>query len=97
MKTRRRRYLIAYDIRDPARLRRVCKVMEANGERLQYSVFICDLTKTELIHLRAASEKIMNLAEDSVVIVDLGNLGEDKFTFVGRREQLPTRGEAQIV
>ncbi|VEJ57751.1 CRISPR-associated endonuclease Cas2 [Arachnia propionica] len=40
MKTRRRRYLVAYDIREPGRLRRICKLMEAHGERLQYSVFI---------------------------------------------------------
>lgn len=96
MRTKRRRYLIAYDIRKPGRLRRICKLMEANGERLQYSVFICDLTRTELIHLRAHSEEIMNLSEDSVVIVDLGEVGEDRFTFVGRRTRLPTQG-AQIV
>lgn len=96
MRTNRRRYLIAYDIRKPGRLRRICKLMEANGERLQYSVFICDLTRTELIHLRAHSEEIMNLSEDSVVIVDLGEVGEDRFTFVGRRTRLPTQG-AQIV
>jgi len=96
MRTNRRRYLIAYDIRKPGRLRRICKLMEANGERLQYSVFICDLTRSELIHLRADGERIMNLDEDSVVIVDLGEIGEDRFTFVGRRRGLPTR-EAQVV
>lgn len=96
MKTRRRRYLIAYDIRDQTRLRRICKLMEANGERLQYSVFVCDLTRTELIHLRADSESIMDLALDSVVIVDLGDPSGDRFTFVGHRRQLPTRGP-QIV
>lgn len=97
MKTRRRRYLIAYDIREPTRLRRICKLMEAHGDRLQYSVFICDLTRTELIHLRADGEQIMNMTKDSVVIVDLGDLNEDRFTFVGRRSQLPAIGEAQIV
>ncbi|RAX19611.1 MULTISPECIES: CRISPR-associated endonuclease Cas2 [unclassified Actinomyces] len=96
MRTNRRRYLIAYDIRKPGRLRRICKLMEANGERLQYSVFICDLTRSELVHLRADGERIMNLDEDSVVIVDLGEIGEDRFTFVGRRRGLPTR-EAQVV
>ncbi|RLP11096.1 CRISPR-associated endonuclease Cas2 [Propionibacterium australiense] len=96
MKTRRRRYLIAYDIRNQTRLRRICKLMEANGERLQYSVFVCDLTRTELIHLQADSEDIMDLAVDSVVIVDLGDPSGDRFTFVGHRRLLPTRGP-QIV
>lgn len=92
----RRRHLIAYDIRDPYRLRRICKLMEAHGERLQYSVFVCDLTKTELTRMRASAEGIMNLAVDSVVIIDLGNLDDARFTFVGHREQLPQRGD-QIV
>ena len=48
----RRRFLIAYDISDPKRLRRVCKTMEEYGDRLQYSVFICDLSRAELIHAR---------------------------------------------
>lgn len=96
MRTNRRRYLIAYDIRKPDRLRKICKLMEANGERLQYSVFICDLSKSEVINLRGASEEIMNLNVDSIVIVDLGDVGEDRFTFVGPHDGLPARG-AQIV
>lgn len=96
MISRRRRYLIAYDIREPRRLRRVCKLMEAHGDRLQYSVFVCDLTRSELIHLRAGSEDVMNLAVDSVVIVDLGEVNEARFTFVGCRAPLPERGP-QIV
>lgn len=92
----RRRHLIAYDIREPSRLRRICKLMEAHGERLQYSVFICDLTRTELTHLRFEAERIMNLSSDSVVIIDLGNVDAARFTFVGKREELPQRGD-QIV
>lgn len=89
----RRRHLIAYDIREPTRLRRICKLMEAHGERLQYSVFVCDLTTTELVRLRARAESIMNLALDSVAIVDLGSVDESRFTFVGHRLPLPTRGD----
>jgi CRISPR-associated protein Cas2 len=92
----RRRHLIAYDIREPSRLRRICKLMEAHGERLQYSVFVCDLTRTELTHLRYDAERIMNLAADSVVIIDLGNVDGARFTFVGKREELPQRGD-QII
>lgn len=88
----RSRYLIAYDIREPGRLRRVCKLMEAHGERLQYSVFICDLDRSELVHLRREAESRMNLAADSVVIVNLGTVSSAKFTFVGYRLPLPHQG-----
>jgi CRISPR-associated protein Cas2 len=86
----RRRFLIAYDICDPQRLRQVCKTMESFGERLQYSVFVCDLSRTELVHTRTAVEGIMDLTEDSIVIVDLGAITGARFTLIGRRRPLPT-------
>lgn len=92
----RRRFLIAYDICDPQRLRRVCKTMEEYGERLQYSVFICDLSRSELLHARATVENQMKLSEDSVVIVDLGDTDTARFTFIGRRRPLPTN-EPRII
>jgi CRISPR-associated protein Cas2 len=88
----RRRYLIAYDIREPRRLRQVCKTMEEYGERLQYSVFICDLSRSELTHARTTVEHHMDLSEDSVVIVDLGDPHAARLTFVGQRRDLPDPG-----
>lgn len=64
-----RRYLMAYDIADPKRLRRVCTLMEDHGERLQYSVFLCDLSAAEGAELESA---VMNLHEESVIQIDLG-------------------------
>ncbi len=37
-------YLVAYDIRDPKRLRQVAKLCEDYGIRVEYSVFECDLS-----------------------------------------------------
>jgi CRISPR-associated protein Cas2 len=86
----RRRHLIAYDIANPRRLRRVCKIMEGYGERLQYSVFISDLSPSELVHARAEVEEAMLMTEDSVVIVDLGEVVDARFLFLGRHRPLPT-------
>lgn len=36
-------FLVSYDIADPRRLRRVCRLLESAGTREQYSVFICNL------------------------------------------------------
>lgn len=41
---RRQRYLIAYDIADPRRLQRVAHTVERIGIRLQYSLFLAQLT-----------------------------------------------------
>ncbi len=45
-------YLVCYDIRDDARLRRVARLLEGYGDRLQYSVFRCRLTPREEERLR---------------------------------------------
>lgn len=87
----RRRYLAAYDIRDEKRLRAVAVCMEGYGIRVQYSVFICDLSDRELYFMRSDLESRINHREDSVMIVDLGSAGDSScFRFLGHHEKLPT-------
>ena len=69
----RNRYLVAYDIRNPRRLRRVHRVATDYGEPLQYSVFVCDLTSVELIRLRRDLLEEMKATEDSIGIFDLAH------------------------
>jgi CRISPR-associated protein Cas2 len=94
----RTRYLLAYDIRQSKRLRRVHQVAMTYGQPLQYSVFVCDLTKVELIDLRSDLLKEMKTDEDSVGIFDLGlptGRGLECVEFIGTRRPLPS-GEAAI-
>ena len=89
----RRRYLIAYDIADPVRLRRICTLMEDHGERLQYSVFLCDLSLAERAELEEAVVRIMNLVDDSVVQIDLGPVAVPAWIrSLGRPRRLPVSG-----
>jgi CRISPR-associated protein Cas2 len=67
----RRLYLVAYDICEPRRLRKVFKTMQGFGEHLQLSVFQCDLTAIDRIEMQAALEGIINRDEDEVLIIDL--------------------------
>ncbi len=93
----RRRYLIAYDISDPVRLRRVIKVMESYGERLQYSVFLCELSDAELIDWLTDITAVVKLAADSVVRIDLGDTKSSAgIHVIGTRRRLP-QGGATIV
>ena len=86
----RRRYLVAYDIRDDRRLRQVAVCMEGYGERIQYSVFLCDLSDQKLVAMRVDVEARMKTSEDSVMVVDLGRPDDTtKFLFIGRHEELP--------
>lgn len=89
----RRRYLVAYDIRDERRLRGVAVCMEGYGIRIQYSVFVCDLSEREKFVMRGDVEARMKLSEDSVMIVDLGAAGDSsRFLFLGQHERLPSSG-----
>jgi CRISPR-associated protein Cas2 len=47
------RYLIAYDIPSNRWRNRLVKILEAFGERIQYSVFECELTEAGVAELRA--------------------------------------------
>lgn len=93
----RRRYLVAYDIADPVRLRRICTLMEDHGDRLQYSVFLCDLSTAERAEMESAVTAVMNLAEDSVVEIDLGPIARPAvIRTLGKRRRMPDSGP-QIV
>lgn len=87
----RRRYLVAYDIRDDRRLRQVATCMEAYGDRIQYSVFVCDLSDQELVAMRVDLEARIKPSEDSVMMADIGRPDDTtKFLFIGVHDDLPT-------
>lgn len=65
-------YIVTYDICDPKRLKRVFKTMRSWGDHLQYSVFECQLTRMDLMALRAELRGIIKQTEDQVLFVDLG-------------------------
>lgn len=65
-------YIVAYDICDAKRLRMVYKTMRGYGEHWQYSVFRCELTPAEKVKMMTDLGRIMNDAEDQVLIAPLG-------------------------
>ena len=65
-------YLIAYDISDQKRWRRVFKIMNGYGDWLQYSVFQCRLDQVRHAELIAMLDEIIHHDDDHVIIMDLG-------------------------
>ena len=67
--------------------------MEGYATRIQYSVFVGDLSAREAILMRRDLVALMDQSKDSVMIIDLGQ-PEDKsrFQFLGVHEKLPTAG-----
>ena len=65
-------YLVAYDIRNPKRLRNIHKALLGFGDPLQFSVFQCALTAAERQGMITAVTEIIHQKEDRVLIVDMG-------------------------
>jgi CRISPR-associated protein Cas2 len=93
----RHRYLVAYDISEPRRLQRVYQEMLGWGTRLQNSVYLCDLTRGELVRLRRRLLDLIDRQEDSVAILDLGD-PESRYAAtidtLGKKPPLPDNGPA---
>jgi len=80
-------YLIAYDIANEKRLRLVFKTMRNWGDHIQFSVFECQLTATDLVKLRAELAAIIHRDQDQVLFVLLGpaeGRGERVITALGK-------------
>lgn len=68
----RQTYVVMYDISDPKRLRRVFRICLGYGDHLQYSVFRCQLSPTELVELRGRLHDVIHHKQDQVMFVDVG-------------------------
>ncbi len=64
-------YLVAYDICDPKRLRKVAKVCEDFGLRRQYSVFFRRLAAVDMVRLKSRLYDVINRDRDQVLFVPL--------------------------
>jgi CRISPR-associated protein Cas2 len=68
----RRCYLVAYDICEPKRLRKVHKLMKGYGEAWQYSIFFCVLKDIDRVRMQSDIKDLVNQDADQVLIIDLG-------------------------
>ena len=68
----RNAYIVSYDISDPKRLRKVFKTMNGFGNRIQYSVFRCELSQADKVRMKARLDPIIHHVEDQILIVDIG-------------------------
>lgn len=88
-------YLVSYDIPDDKRRTKIAKTLKNFGQRVQYSVFECNLDTGLLDKLVAGMEKIISPDEDSVrvyalcagcergiVIMGTGEVTRDKDVYI---------------
>lgn len=65
-------YIVAYDISDDKRLRKVFRLMKGYGEWLQFSIFQCRLSARRHAELMSLLDGMIVNGHDHVVMLDLG-------------------------
>jgi CRISPR-associated protein Cas2 len=68
----RRQYLVTYDVSDDKRRTALFKMLEGNGDHVQFSVFFCALSEQELAALKGAIGELVQHDQDQVLILDVG-------------------------
>ena len=88
-----RLYIVAYDISEPKRWRRVYKLMKGYGHWLQLSIFQCRLTARRRAEMSARLEESIERTEDHVLIVDMGpaDAVDPLVESLGKAYEAPTR------
>ena len=90
--------LLTYDVstETPAgkkRLNKVAKRCVAHGQRVQNSVFECNLDWSQFVALQSELKGIINPAEDSLRFYNLGNSYKEKVVHIGTKPSIKLEGE----
>jgi len=63
---------VAYDICDDGRRAEIARILLGWGDRVQLSVFRCELSQAERTRLIAALAPVINHALDQILVIDIG-------------------------
>lgn len=82
-------YLVAYDIADPRRLRRVAHLCEDYGVRMEKSVFECDVTDAQMAQLWGRLSDLVDEEDDRVFAYRIGTVERRNIRRLGRSPDAP--------
>ncbi|WP_188830676.1 CRISPR-associated endonuclease Cas2 [Nocardia camponoti] len=89
------RFLIAYDVADDRRRDRLAKCLLRHGDRVQYSVFVVDVSAARMLRLQHEIAGLIVAVEDSVIYCDLGvarSVDVARYRVVGRSRHVTGSG-----
>jgi CRISPR-associated protein Cas2 len=93
--------VVSYDVSttDPAgrrRLRRIAKTCQNHGQRVQFSVFECEVTPGDWVKLRSRLLDEMNKEKDSLRFYFLGADGKRRIEHAGNRKPVDLDGPLMV-
>lgn len=80
--------IVSYDISDDKRRTKIHKALKAYGQWTQYSIFECNLTKTEYAKLRARLDPLIDINNDSIRFYFVCDACKLKVERIGGKEPL---------
>ena len=89
--------VVSYDVKteDAAgrrRLRKIAKACQDYGQRVQFSVFECEVSPARWVELKARLLAILDLTRDSLRFYNLGADGQRRIEHVGAKVPLDLDG-----
>lgn len=83
--------LVTYDVKTTSaqgrkRLRHIATICENYGQRVQNSVFECELTEQDFLLLKSSIKKEMDETEDSIRFYRMGSHYKEKIEHFGSKQ-----------
>ncbi|NJL53440.1 MAG: CRISPR-associated endonuclease Cas2 [Hydrococcus sp. SU_1_0] len=75
--------IVSYDISEDKRRTKIHEILSSYGQWMQYSLFECNLSKTEYAKLRSRLNKIINSETDSIRFYFLCGCCQNKIERIG--------------
>ena len=90
-------YIVAYDISDPKRLRKVARCCEDYGYRKQFSVFLVRVSATDFVRLRSRLYDTIDLDADQVLFIPLPDASLQRLEAIGRPTEQYDKNDVVMV
>lgn len=89
--------LVTYDVQTETaagqkRLRKVARLCQDHGQRVQNSVFECNLTEAQLVSLKASLEQVIDSRHDSIRIYFLNRSENRRIITLGQDRSINVEG-----
>ena len=90
--------LLSYDIADsPERLRKVAKICENYGVRVQKSDFELDISMANFVQLKVELSRLVDRNADTIRFYRLGKNYKNQIEVIGKREDIELSQDNSII
>ncbi|WP_343405873.1 CRISPR-associated endonuclease Cas2 [Caldilinea sp.] len=96
VRNRRRWLVVSYDIPNDKRRTKVMKTLAGFGQRVQYSVFECELRSADVEKLRSALQRLIDDKQDDVRIYGFCDACAAKVEMLGLAQRHMSRAYVVI-